>query len=53
MKLSCLIIWLAIASGCSSYAVHCDSHLRPINVFPHTAGEGKASASPRTPAESP
>jgi hypothetical protein len=27
----CLIIWLALAGGCSSFRVRCDSHLRPIN----------------------
>lgn len=27
----CLIAWLAIAAGCSSLKVRCDSHLRPIN----------------------
>jgi hypothetical protein len=27
----CLIIWLVLESGCSSYAVRCDSRLRPIN----------------------
>lgn len=27
----CLITWLALAGGCSSFRAHCDSHLRPIN----------------------
>ncbi len=26
-----IITWAVIASGCSSYAIRCDSHLRPIN----------------------
>jgi len=29
----CVIAWLAVASGCSSYKVRCDSRLRPINVL--------------------
>jgi hypothetical protein len=27
----CLFTWLALAGGCSSFHVRCDSHLRPIN----------------------
>ncbi len=43
MRLFCLIAWLAIAAGCSSLKVRCDSHLRPINqrqfsfIRPHSA----------------
>jgi len=44
MRVLCLITWLAVASGCSSYVVHCDSHLRPINVVPHArAAEAEGS----------
>jgi hypothetical protein len=31
MRMLCLIVWLAIAGGCSSFGIRCDSHLRPIN----------------------
>jgi hypothetical protein len=31
MRLLCLMCWLALASGCSSFGVRCDSRLRPIN----------------------
>lgn len=31
MRRFCFIVWLVLESGCSSYRVHCDSHLRPIN----------------------
>jgi hypothetical protein len=31
MRLLCLMGWLALASGCSSFGVRCDSRLRPIN----------------------
>lgn len=31
MRLLCLITWLAVAGGCSSFGIRCDSHLRPIN----------------------
>ncbi len=34
MRLSLFVTWVVIASGCSSYAVRCDSHLRPINGAP-------------------
>jgi len=27
----CLMGWLALASGCASFGVRCDSRLRPIN----------------------
>jgi hypothetical protein len=31
MRMLCLITCLALAGGCSSLRVRCDSHLRPIN----------------------
>ena len=31
MRVLCLISCLALASGCASYHVRCDSRLRPIN----------------------
>jgi hypothetical protein len=31
MKLLCLMCCLALAGGCSSFGVRCDSRLRPIN----------------------
>ena len=38
----CLIIWLAIASGCSPFRVRCDSHLRPINARPPALSQQSA-----------
>jgi hypothetical protein len=31
MRMLCLFTWLALAGGCSSFGIRCDSHLRPIN----------------------
>jgi len=31
MRTLFLITWLALAGGCSRFAVRCDTHLRPIN----------------------
>lgn len=45
MKLFCVIAWLAIASGCSSYGVRCDSRLRPINVLRNQQGSTRSPAS--------
>jgi hypothetical protein len=42
MRRFCLVVWLALESGCSSYRVRCDSHLRPINP----SGATQVSQSP-------
>ena len=42
MRVICLIAWFMAASGCSSYKVHCDSHLRPINVTQSQAGTAES-----------
>lgn len=43
MRTFCLIVWLALESGCSTYRAHCAAHLRPINV-PQTAVNGSRPA---------
>lgn len=45
MQRFCLIVLLALESGCSSYRVRCDSHLRPINP------SRKAAKISQTPAD--
>jgi len=35
----CLIFCLALTGGCSSFAVRCDSHMRPINPRQPPASE--------------
>jgi hypothetical protein len=44
MRILWLIGLLALASGCSSYSVRCNKHLRPINT-----ADGKAAAGMRRP----
>jgi hypothetical protein len=41
MRIVCVIAWLAVASGCSSYVVRCDSRLRPINVLHNQQGPAR------------
>jgi len=53
MRVLCLITWLTIASGCSSYVVHCDSRLRPINIVPHAHAAQVGSPHPVAPSTSP
>lgn len=50
MRLLCLMGWLALASGCSSFGVRCDSRLRPINPRPPQMGQSRASDSAVAPA---
>ena len=49
------ILWilglLAVLSACASYSVHCNKHLRPINVPDRTAST--AQPSPATSPASP
>jgi hypothetical protein len=42
MRLLCLMGWLALASGCSSFGVRCDSRLRPINLREPQMGQSRA-----------
>jgi hypothetical protein len=41
MRALYLIVWLAVASGCSSYGVRCDRHLHPINIPRPAANAGE------------
>jgi hypothetical protein len=50
MRVFYLIIGVALASGCSSYGVHCDHHLQPINSFQLRGGEvGPGAGEPESP----
>ncbi len=46
MRILWLIGSLALLSACSSYRVHCDKHLRPINVPAPVSGSGAAPGKP-------
>lgn len=57
MRILCFIGWLALASGCASFGVRCDTRLRPINMpqrlidapskkIPAVAAAGEASGKP-------
>ena len=50
MRLLCLIGWLALASGCSSFGVRCDSRLRPINPRQPQASQSRTAGSAVVPA---
>ena len=53
------ILWilglLVVLSACSSYSVHCNKHLRPINVPDRTASTAQPSpaTSPASPQADP
>ena len=44
MKNLWLIGWLMLASGCSSYSVHCGKHLHPINAPTSSANASDKSS---------
>lgn len=46
MRLFCLMGWLALASGCSSFGVRCDSRLHPINPRRPPVSQSQKSESP-------
>ena len=50
MRLLCLMGWLALASGCSSFGVRCDSRLRAINPRPPRVSQSRTSESAVAPA---
>jgi len=45
--------WLALLSACSSYSVHCNKHLRAINVPDRTASAAKPLPSGSAASQAP
>jgi len=51
MRVLFLMAWFALAGGCSSFGVRCDSHLRPINPRqPPLSHQPPPSSTPGNPA---
>lgn len=46
MRILWLFVLLVLLSACSSYSIHCNKHLRPINVPERSVSGGTAQGKP-------